>query len=163
MLQLRPATPDDVPLMLAYVRELAEYEREPESVVATEDDLLRDGFGKSPRFGCVMAEWNGEPAGFALYFYNYSTWKGRSGIHVEDLFVRPAFRGLGIGKALLLRVAAIAHTEKCGRLQWDVLEWNEPAIAFYEKLGASMMTEWRIMRVDGDGLAKLAAQDEDGK
>ncbi|HXB62850.1 MAG TPA: GNAT family N-acetyltransferase [Acidobacteriaceae bacterium] len=159
MLQLHPATPADVPQMLAYVRELAEYEREPESVVATEADLLRDGFGKNPRFGCVMAEWNGEPAGFALYFYNYSTWKGRSGIHVEDLFVRPAFRGLGIGKALLLRVAAIAHTEQCGRLQWDVLAWNEPAIAFYEKMGASMMTEWRIMRVDGGGLANLAALD----
>jgi GNAT superfamily N-acetyltransferase len=163
MLQLRPATPDDVPLMLAYVRELAEYEREPESVVATEADLLRDGFGENPRFGCVMAEWNGEPAGFALYFHNYSTWKGRSGIHVEDIFVRPAFRGLGIGKALLLRMAAIAHTEECGRLQWDVLAWNEPAIAFYEKLGASMMAEWRIMRVDGANIAKFAAQDQDAK
>jgi GNAT superfamily N-acetyltransferase len=163
MLQLRPATPDDVPLMLAYVRELAEYEREPESVVATEADLLRDGFGETPCFGCVMAEWKSEPAGFALYFHNYSTWKGRSGIHVEDLFVRPAFRGLGIGKALLLRVAAIAHAEECGRLQWDVLEWNRPAIDFYEKMGARMMSEWRIMRVDGGGLAKLAAQSKDEK
>lgn len=163
MLLLRAAVPADVPLMLAYVRELAEYEREPQSVVSTETDLLRDGFGETPRFGCVMAEWKGEPAGFALYFHNYSTWKGRSGIHVEDIFVRPAFRGLGIGKALLLRVAAIAHAEKCGRLQWDVLDWNKPAISFYEKMGASMMSEWRIMRIEGDGLAKLAAQNEDGK
>jgi len=149
--------------MLAYVRELAEYEREPESVLATEADLLRDGFGAQPRFGCVMAEWNGKPAGFALYFHNYSTWKGRSGIHVEDLFVRPALRGLGIGKALLLRVAAIANEENCGRLQWDVLAWNEPAITFYEKMGAGMLTEWRIMRVDGAGLAKFATQSEDAK
>jgi GNAT superfamily N-acetyltransferase len=163
MLHRRPATPDDVPLMLAYVRELAAYEREPESAVATEADFLRDGFGENPRFGCVMAEWNGEPAGFALYFHNYSTWKGRSGIHVEDIFVRPAFRGLGIGKALLMCVAAIAYAEKCGRLQWDVLAWNEPAIAFYKKLGASMMDEWRIMRVDGDGLANLAALDHTAK
>jgi len=149
--------------MLAYVRELAEYEREPESVLATEADLLRDGFGAQPRFGCVMAEWNGEPAGFALYFHNYSTWKGRSGIHVEDLFVRLEFRGLGIGKALLLRVATIANEEKCGRLQWDVLAWNKTAIDFYEKMGAGMLTEWRIMRVDGAGLAKFAAQSEDAK
>ena len=163
MLQLRPAVPADVPQMLAYVRELATYEREPESVLATEADLLRDGFGKTPRFGCVMAEWNGEPAGFALYFYNYSTWKGRSGIHVEDLYVRPALRGLGIGKALLLRVAASAHAEQCGRLQWDVLAWNKTAIDFYEKMGAGMLTEWRIMRVDGAGLAKFAAQSEDAK
>jgi len=163
MLRLRPAVPADVPQMLAYVRELAEYEREPESVLATEADLLRDGFGAQPRFGCVMAEWNGKPAGFALYFHNYSTWKGRSGIHVEDLFVRPALRGLGIGKALLLRVAAIANEENCGRLQWDVLAWNEPAITFYEKMGAGMLTEWRIMRVDGAGLAKFATQSEDAK
>jgi len=141
--------------MLAYVRELAEYEREPESVLATEEDFLRDGFGERPLFGCVMAEWNGEPAGFALYFSNYSTWKGRGGIHVEDIFVRPAFRGHGIGKALLLHVAGIAAQQKCGRLQWDVLEWNQPAIGFYEKLGAAMLTEWRIMRVDGDKLAAM--------
>jgi GNAT superfamily N-acetyltransferase len=156
MLRLRSAVPADVPLMLAYVRELAEYEREPDAVVATEADLLRDGFGERPCFGCVMAEWEGEAAGFALYFHNYSTWKGRSGIHVEDIFVRPEFRGRGIGKALLLRVAAIAQKEQSGRLQWDVLAWNEPAIGFYERLGATMMTEWRIMRVDGERLAAMA-------
>lgn len=138
--------------MLAYVRELAEFEREPEAVTATEGDLLRDGFGEHAAFGCVMAEWAGEPAGFALYFHNYSTWKGRSGIHVEDIFVRTAFRGRGIGKALLLHVAGIAHAENSGRLQWDVLEWNKPAVGFYEKMGATMLTEWRIMRVDGDKL-----------
>jgi len=155
MLRLRPAVPTDVPQMLAYVRELAEYEREPESVVATEADLLRDGFGEQPAFGCVMAEWDEEPVGFALYFHNYSTWTGCRGIHVEDVFVRPAFRGRGMGKALLLHVAGIAVQEKCGRLQWDVLEWNTPAIGFYEKLGAEMLTKWCIMRVDGDKLATM--------
>ncbi|HEY0307218.1 MAG TPA: GNAT family N-acetyltransferase [Acidobacteriaceae bacterium] len=160
MLRLRSAVPADVPLMLAYVRELAEFEHEPESVLATKDDLLRDGFGERAAFGCVMAEWDGEPAGFALYFHNYSTWKGRSGIHVEDIFVRAAFRGRGIGKALLLHVAGIALQEKSGRLQWDVLEWNKPAVGFYEKMGATMLTEWRIMRVDGD---KLPAMIETGK
>ena len=149
--------------MLAYIRELAEYEREPESAIATEADLLRDGFGPHPRFGCVMAEWNGEPAGFALYFHNYSTWKGRSGIHVEDLFVRPAFRKRGIGKALLLHVAEIAKQEEAGRLQWDVLAWNEPAITFYEKMGGHMLTEWRIMRVDGANIAEFCTQSKDTK
>ena len=157
---MRSAVSTDVPLMLAYVRELAEYERKPEAVTATEADLLRDGFGERPRFGCVMAEWDGEAAGFALYFYNYSTWKGRHGIHVEDIYVRPEYRGRGIGKALLLRVAAIANAGECGRLQWDVLAWNEPAIGFYERLGATMMTEWRMMRVDGEQLAALAKMAE---
>ena len=157
MLCLRDAVREDVPLMLQYVRELAEYEREPESAMATEADFLRDRFeAQPPQFGCVMAEWDGQPAGMALYCHNYSTWKGRHGIHIEDIFVRPALRGRGIGKALLLRVAAIAHEQKCGRLQWDVLEWNKPAIGFYEKLGAQMLTEWRIMRVDGAKLAALA-------
>src|SRR5258708_2223812 len=131
MTHIRPATPVDVTLILALVRELAAYEREPHAVLATEADLLRDGFGPRPYFECLIAEEDGQPAGFALYFFNYSTWRGRPGIHLEDLFVRPPFRGRGIGKALLTRVAAVAVERQCGRVQWDVLDWNQPAIDFY--------------------------------
>ena len=141
MLKLRPATPDDTSLMLSLIRELATYEREPDAVHATEADLLRDGFGPAKRFDCLIAELIPPdssvptPAGFALYFHNYSTWRGRAGVHLEDIFVRPEFRGQGIGKALIARVAAIAAEEGCDRFQWDVLEWNAPAIGFYEKFG----------------------------
>lgn len=160
-LSIRPATSADIPQILAFIRELAAYEREPDAVFATGADLLRDGFTEPRRFDCLMAEWGGppqaEPAGFALYFHNYSTWRGRAGIHLEDLFVRPAFRGKGIGKALLSRIAAIAHAEGCQRLQWDVLEWNLPAIGFYQQMGATMLTEWRTMRVADDALPALAS------
>jgi GNAT superfamily N-acetyltransferase len=165
-LRIRPATPSDIPDMLAFVRELAEYEREPASAVATEADLLRDGFGPTPRFHALIAEarstgnlqptGNFLPAGFALYFYNYSTWRGHAGIYLEDLFVRPAFRGRGVGKALLKRVAEIAVAEGCPRLEWAVLDWNTPAIDFYKSLGAEPLTEWTIMRVSGDALSQLA-------
>ncbi len=158
MLTIRPATPADVPQMLAFIHDLATYEREPDAVHATEADLLRDGFGPTPRFHCFIADWDNQPAGFALYFHNYSTWRGHTGIHVEDLFVRPEHRGKGIGKALLTRIAAIAVEEGCHRLQWDVLEWNTPAIGFYEQMGAQMMIEWRTMRVNHEGLPGLAAQ-----
>lgn len=162
MLKLRPATPADVPQILAFIRDLATYEREPDAVCATEADLLRDGFpagfGATPRFHCLIAEWDSTPAGFALYFHNYSTWRGHTGIHVEDLFVRPEYRGKGIGKALLALIAAIAVEKGCHRLQWDVLEWNTPAIGFYEQMGAKMMTEWRTMRVNHDALSGLASQ-----
>jgi GNAT superfamily N-acetyltransferase len=144
--------------MLALVRELAIYEREPDAVHATEEDLLRDGFGPARYFECLIAEVDGEPAGFALYFFNYSTWRGRPGVHLEDLFVRPAFRGHGAGKALLGSVAAVATERRCGRLQWDVLDWNKPAIDFYHSLGAHFLDTWRIMRVTGDALTTLAAQ-----
>jgi GNAT superfamily N-acetyltransferase len=157
MTHIRPATPVDVPLILALVRELAAYEREPHAVLATEADLLRDGFGPRPYFECLIAEEDGQPAGFALYFFNYSTWRGRPGIHLEDLFVRPPFRGRGIGKALLTRVAAVAVERQCGRLQWDVLDWNQPAIDFYHRLGAKFLDEWRIMRVSDEALTNLAA------
>src|SRR5215469_14319637 len=121
---LRPATAADVPQILRFIRALAAYEREPDAVRATEADLLRDGFGPHPFYFCIMAEDNGAPAGFAFYFFNYSTWAGKPGIYLEDLFVDPAFRGLGIGKALLQRVAAIALEKGCSRLNWAVLDWN---------------------------------------
>jgi GNAT superfamily N-acetyltransferase len=160
MLNIRPATPADVPQILAFIRDLATYEREPDAVHATEADLHRDGFGPAPRFHCLIADWDNAPAGFALYFHNYSTWRGHHGIHVEDLFVLPEHRGRGIGKALLTRVAAIAVEEGCHRLQWDVLEWNTPAIGFYEQMGATMMKEWRTMRVHHEGLLAFAAQNK---
>ena len=157
-LEIRPATPEDIPEILAFIRELADYEREPQSAVATHADLLRDGFGPVKRFHCLMAEWEGKPAGFALYFYNYSTWRGHAGIYLEDLFVRPHFRGKGIGKALLSAVAAIAHAEACPRLEWAVLDWNQPAIDFYNSLGATAMSEWTTMRLSGDALAAIATR-----
>ena len=150
--------------MLAFIRELAEYEREPESAVATAEDLLRDGFTEPKRYHALIAEWREDAtaavqaAGMALYFYNYSTWRGHAGIYVEDLFVRPALRGRGIGKALLKRVAEIAVAEGCPRLEWSVLDWNTPAVDFYRSLGAESMTEWTIMRVSGDALKKLGTQ-----
>jgi GNAT superfamily N-acetyltransferase len=149
--------------MLAFIRELAEYEREPASAVATAAALLRDGFREPNRFHKRNAQrresetTRPQPAGFALYFYNYSTWRGHPGIYIEDLFVRPAFRGKGIGKALLARVAEIAVQEGCPRLEWSVLDWNTPAIDFYRSLRAISMSAWTIMRVSGDALATLGA------
>jgi GNAT superfamily N-acetyltransferase len=156
MLTLRKASREDVPQILGFIRDLAKYEREPDAVLATEADLLRDGFIEPRRFECILAFWSGEPAGFALYCYNYSTWLGHAGIHLEDLFVPPHLRGRGIGKALLTRVAAIAIEEGCPRLQWDVLDWNTPAIGFYQEMGAVVLTEWPTMRVSGEALAQLA-------
>ena len=158
MHSIRLATSADVPLILDLIRGLAAYEREPDAVKTTEADLLRDGFGERPCFECLIAVTDkGEAAGFALYFYNYSTWRGRSGIHLEDLFVRPQFRGCGIGKALLARVAARAAEQGCVRLQWDVLAWNQPAIDFYQELGAQFLDEWRIMRVNDQAIGALAS------
>jgi GNAT superfamily N-acetyltransferase len=168
MWKLRPALPQDVPQILAFIRELAAYEREPDAVHATEQDLLRDGFGPGKVFDCLIADWtepaaaSGIPAtttaaGFALYFHNYSTWRGHAGIHLEDIYVTPSLRFRGIGRALIARVAAIALEEGCPRLQWDVLEWNTPAIGFYEKMGALMQSDWRTMRVTGEALAALGS------
>lgn len=154
--EIRAATPSDVPQILAFIRALAAYEREPDAVTATEEGLLRDGFGPHPFYSCLMAQHDGRPAGFALYFFNYSTWMGRPGIYLEDLFVEPAFRGLGIGKALLQRVAAIAVQNQCRRLQWEVLDWNTPAIDFYRAMGAEFLDEWRNVRLSGDALLRLA-------
>ena len=167
MLNLRPALPQDVPQILAFIRDLAAYEREPDAVHATETDLLRDGFGPTKVFDCLIADWTEPsaagsapatiPAGFALYFHNYSTWRGHAGIHLEDIYVTPSLRGKGIGRALITRVAAIAVEEGCPRLQWDVLEWNTPAIGFYQKMGAVMQSDWRTMRVTGEALLTLGA------
>jgi GNAT superfamily N-acetyltransferase len=154
---IRTATEADVPQILAFVRALAVYEREPDAVKATEEGLLRDGFGPNPIYFCLIAEQAGKPAGFALYFFNYSTWLGRPGLYLEDLFVSPEFRGLGIGKALLQQVAAIAVMRGCLRLQWEVLDWNTPAIDFYKAMGAEFMDEWRNVRISGEALDRLAS------
>jgi len=155
MLNIRPATIEDVGPILQFIRDLAEYERDPQAVTASEADLRRDGFGPDPKFRVVIAEWDGNPAGFALFFYNYSTWLGRPGLYLEDLFVQTEFRGKGIGKALLLYLARLAVEENCGRFQWQVLDWNTPAIQFYESLGAKVMKEWLTMRVVGEALNRL--------
>jgi GNAT superfamily N-acetyltransferase len=156
MIRIRPATPADVPLIRSLIHQLAIYEREPQSVQITEEQLLHDGFGPERYYECLIAEYDDAPAAFALYFPIYSTWRGRS-LHLEDLFVRPQFRGKGIGKALLTRVAAIAVERNCARLQWDVLAWNQPALDFYRSLDATMLDEWRRMRVTDEALAALAA------
>jgi GNAT superfamily N-acetyltransferase len=153
---IRPATAADVPQILDFVRALAAYERELDAVTATEADLLRDGFGPNPFFYCLIAEQDSVPAGFAFYFFSYSTWLGRPGLYLEDLFVHPEFRGLGIGKALLQQVAAIAVEKGCPRLQWEVLDWNTPAIEFYRAMGAEFMDAWRNVRVSGEALKRLA-------
>jgi GNAT superfamily N-acetyltransferase len=160
-LALRAATPEDVPAILRFIRELAAYEREPNAVIATEADLLRDGWQEPVRFKAIMAEWDGVAVGFALYFWSYSTWRGHHGIRLEDLYVTPAMRGLGIGKAFLARLARLAVDESCSRLEWDVLEWNTPAIAVYERAGANVQTEWRIMRVADEKLQALASHDRE--
>jgi GNAT superfamily N-acetyltransferase len=158
MLQIRDATIDDVALVLGFIRELAEFEREPDAVTATEDDLRRFGFGPERKFRCVIAEWDGAPVGFALFFNNFSTWNGKPGLYLEDLYVRPSERGKGIGKALLKHLAGIAVREGNPRYVWQVLDWNESAIRFYEGLGARPLKEWITMRVEGEALRKLAGE-----
>jgi GNAT superfamily N-acetyltransferase len=157
-LTIRTATSRDVPEILSFIRALAVYERAPDAVKATEEDLLRDGFGPTPYYSCEIAELDGKPAGFALYFFDYSTWLGRPGLYLEDLFVHPEFRGMGIGKALLERIAGIAVEKKCARLKWEVLDWNTPAIDFYKAMGAEFEDEWRNVRVDGEALLRLAGK-----
>lgn len=156
MLTLRPAHPDDAPLILQYIRELAEYEREPEAVLATEADIRRHAFAEPPLVRVTLAEWDGEPAGFALWFLNFSTWEGKPGLYLEDLFVRPAYRGRGLGKALLQHLAALAVQEGWTRFVWQVLDWNAPAIDFYEAQGARILRPWLTCRVEGEALARLA-------
>lgn len=161
MISIRTTTIADVPLILNFVHRLAEYERaRPEEIPVTEEDLRRDGFGPEPKYRCLIAEWNNVPAGFALYFYNYSTWLGRPGLYLEDLFVLPEMRGHGIGKALLRKLAQIAVSENCYGIRWQVLDWNEPSIKFYEAIGATMLKEWETMRLMGPALARLAGESE---
>jgi GNAT superfamily N-acetyltransferase len=155
MLRIRPATVYDVPLLRVMIRELAEYEHELELVTTSEEDLARDGFGKDPRFRALVAEWDGQPAGYALVFGYYSTWVGR-GLFLEDLFVREPFRGRGIGKALLASVARIAVEERCYGIHWEVLDWNKNAIDLYRQLGATFRDQWRPVLLAGEALHKLA-------
>ena len=155
-LHIRRARPTETGLVLSLIRELAEYEKLLHEVEATEAMIDAALFGDNPLLFCEIAEWDGEPAGFAVWFVNFSTFSGRSGIYLEDLFVRPAYRGQGIGKALLAYLAKLCVEKGWARLQWSVLDWNTPSIAFYKSLGAVMMDEWTVCRVNGPALAALA-------
>jgi GNAT superfamily N-acetyltransferase len=155
-LTIRRAVAGEAGLVLAFIRELAEYERLGNEVDATPDAIDEALFGEIPRVFCDIAEWEGEPVGFALWFYNFSTFRGRHGIYLEDLFVRDTMRGRGIGKALLSRLAERCLDEGLTRLEWWVLDWNEPSIAFYRSIGAQDMDEWTVQRVTGEALVKLA-------
>jgi GNAT superfamily N-acetyltransferase len=156
MINIRPATRADVPQILAFIRELAEYERLSHAVVATEDDLLQSLFGREPCAHALLAFLESEPVGFAVYFYNFSTFVGRPGLYLEDLYVRPAARGLGIGRRFLVALARLAVERGCGRMEWAVLDWNEPAIRFYRRLGAAPNDDWTTYRLSGEALGKLA-------
>jgi GNAT superfamily N-acetyltransferase len=156
--RIRAATAADSATVYAFIRDLAEYERLLDDVDATPASIDAALFGPNPRAFCDIADWQGEPAGFALWFYNFSTFRGRHGIYLEDLFVRPAFRGHGIGKELVLNLARRAVAENCARVEWSVLDWNEPSIKFYEALGAIPMEEWTIYRLTGEALKKLGSR-----
>ena len=153
---IRPASPTDVPLILQLIEELAEYERAPESARATPADLHDALFATRPACECVIGEIDGVAHGFALFFHNFSTWEGKRGIYLEDLFVRPASRGVGLGKALFTHVARIALERGCPRFEWAVLDWNTPAIEFYQARGARAMDEWTVYRLEGDALRSAA-------
>ena len=155
-MSIRPAAPHDVPALIAMVLELAEYEKAPEQAIATEADFTRDLFGESPRVHALVVEDSGEVIAYAFYFLNYSTWLGRHGIYLEDLYVRPAYRGRGFGKALLVHLAQECVEKGYGRLDWSVLDWNTPSRDFYASLGAEGLTEWVPYRAEGDALANLA-------
>lgn len=155
---IRAATRGDVPVILELIQGLAEYERLAHECVATEAALTGTLFGARPQAEVILALADGTPAGFALFFHNYSTFLARHGIYLEDLFVKPAFRGRGIGKLLLKHLAAIAVERDCGRLEWSVLDWNADAIRFYESLGAKAMDEWTVYRVTGPALSRLAGE-----
>ena len=156
MLSIRAATVNDVALLKNLICEFAEYERERHLVMITEADLVRDGFGPEPKFRAMIAEWDGQAAGYALFFGFYSTWEGRPGLFLEDLFVRRAFRGEGIGKALLAKVAGIARRENCYGVRWEVLDWNQPAIDFYKTLGATFLDQWKAVLLTGEALGRAA-------
>lgn len=156
MLKIHPATRDDIPALLSLIRGLAAYEKKPHAVVATEQDLLRDAFGPQPKFRALIAEWQGDPAGYASFFHFYSTYQGRSVLFLEDLFVFEKFRGHGIGMALLATVSKLALEEGCFGLRWEVLDWNRPAIEFYEKLGATFLNERKVVAFDKEALRRVA-------
>ncbi|HEY7354100.1 MAG TPA: GNAT family N-acetyltransferase [Terriglobales bacterium] len=155
-LNIRAATPNDINSLLSLIRGLAAYEKKPDAVVATEQDLLRDMFGPHPKFRALLAEWNGEPAGYASFFHFYSTYQGRSALFLEDLFVPEKFRGHGIGIALLREVAQLAIDEGCFGLRWEVLDWNVSAIEFYQKLGATFLNERKAVTFDQNALRRIA-------
>jgi GNAT superfamily N-acetyltransferase len=159
-IRIDPATPEDLPVILGMIKALAEYERMADDVVATAASLRTSLFGsrkgERPAVEVAIARVEGEPVGFALWFYNYSTFLGRAGLYLEDLFVLPAWRGRGVGRALLVHLARLAVARGCGRMEWSVLNWNEPAIAFYRRLGATPMDDWTVYRLTGDALTGLA-------
>lgn len=160
--RIEPATEEDVPLILSFVRELAEYERSAQEVVATLENLRESLFGEGRVAEGVVARVGGEPAGMALFFHNFSTWTGLRGLYLEDLYVRPEMRGRGVGRALLAHLARLARERDCARFEWAVLNWNEPAVRFYRKLGAVPMDEWTVFRLKGDALARLAEEAGEG-
>lgn len=155
---IKAATVADIPRILAFIRELAEYEREPDAVVASEADLKAALFGEAPRVFAVLCWDRDKPVGFALYFFNFSTWLGRHGLYLEDLYVTPDERGRGAGKLLLRHLARVAVAEGCGRFEWSVLDWNQPAIDFYQSFGAVPQSEWTIYRLHGAALERFAGE-----
>ncbi|PSL16101.1 L-amino acid N-acyltransferase YncA [Marinobacterium halophilum] len=155
-IEIREARIDDSALILRFINELATYEKEPEAVVATEADIRRSIFGADSTVDAIICLMNGEPIGFAVYFYNYSTWVGRNGMYLEDLYVSPEYRKFGAGKAILKHLAALAVARGCGRFEWSVLDWNEPAIGFYQSIGAKPMDGWTVYRLSGAALEALA-------
>ena len=160
LIAIRPATPDDVPLIRQLIVELAEYERMRDAAVATDAALREQLFGAQPVAEVLLGEVDGQPAGFALFFHNFSTFLGQRGLYLEDLFVRPQFRGAGLGKHLMATLARLAVQRGCGRFEWSVLDWNTPSIGFYRSIGAVGMDEWTVQRLQGDALHALAARDE---
>lgn len=155
-IEIRAAAVDDLPLILRFIKDLAEYERMRDDVITTEEILRESIFGEGSNTSVLLAFYNDEPVGFAIYFYNFSSFLGKKGIYLEDLFVQPDARGKGFGKALLIRLAEIARDEECGRLEWAVLDWNEPAIDFYKNLGAVQMDEWTVFRLNREAIEILA-------
>lgn len=155
---IRSASETDLPVIRQLIRDLAEYERAPNEATATEEGLREVLFGEKPSAHVLLALEDEVAVGFAVYFFNFSTWLGRPGLYLEDLFVRPEIRGKGYGRALLQHLAQIAHERGCGRMEWAVLDWNEPAIGFYKKLGAKPMDEWTVFRLTSDGIAQLATE-----
>ena len=154
---VRSACEADLPVIIQFIHELALYEKLEQEITSNIERMRRDLFGSKPVAEVLIAEWAGEPVGFALFFQNYSTFLGKPGLYLEDLFVQPAFRGRGLGKALILKIAALAVERDCGRFEWAVLDWNQPSIEFYKALGAKPMSEWTIFRLSGDELKKYAS------